>query len=46
MGDCNFINNNSSTGSVIYAKNSSMVLVANNTVMNDATMYFITSNFL
>ena len=52
MGDCKFTNNTSSTGSVIYATNSSMViqhgslLVANNTAMNDATMYFITSNFL
>jgi hypothetical protein len=52
MGDCTFTNNNSSTGSVIYATSSSLLiqhgslLVANNTAMNDGTMYFITSNFL
>ena len=52
MGDCDFTNNNSTTGSAFYAIYSSIVvqhgsfLVANNTARKDATIYLITSNFL
>ena len=52
MGDCEFTDNNSTTGSVIHATRSSIfnqhgsLLIANNTAKTFATMYLIDTEFM